>query len=84
MEAELEASGQVGGNKFDLIFKILESSQLGCFYQNIIFFIQLIHSQKGEGGADGANKAARKEINAKIRLNKILLRCSLCPVKLEM
>ena len=37
----------------------------------------------GEGGADGANKAARKEINAKIRLNKILLRCSLCFVKLE-
>ena len=32
MEAELEASGQVGRNKFDLIFKILESSQLGCLY----------------------------------------------------
>merc|ERR1719145_151847 len=34
---------------------------------------ELEASGQGEGGVDGANKAARKEINAKIRLNKILL-----------
>ena len=34
-------------------------------------------SLQGSGGVENANVAARREINAKIRLNKILLR-SLC------
>ena len=32
---------------------------------------------QGSGGVANANVAARREINAKIRLNKILLRCKL-------
>ena len=37
----------------------------------------MVCSLQGSGGVENANVAARREINAKIRLNKILLR-SLC------
>ena len=51
------------------------SYQCRCNVCSLMKMLQSVF--QGSGGVANANVAARREINAKIRLNKILLRCKL-------